>query len=444
MRKGLVWGLFCLALLGAQWAVGAQVPSEVKFGNRSYEYVFETSHGLYLADVYNRITGDHVARRVTNPQIAAIEYNDKFFSLDMLTVNEVTRGKDGIEFVLSNEFVECRMKITKDKSAESLWQLSVKNLATQPAVIKVTFPLFAGLVAGGDAKNTVFFHGLNGGTFARSPVYVRGLSGYSFPLLDVYNKDAGGLYMIVRDTTQILKGFDAIKVENGAAPPVIDNNRVTWEVPEVRPNGIFTFKDGCGMAVTFRQAELAAGQTYVTPEVAVGTHIGRWEKAWESYASWLNSVATMRPLPDWFRQILFSKPLFEDQFRPADQYVFDRYIRPFDGKYSMFVMGHWTDTRGDYNVRPKWGGPEPFRQALADLRKHGIHSTLYLEAVNVGPDAKIAQEHWADWTVIMNGKPGREGGGGQLSRMVHVSGQARGPTTLPRRLPVWSSRPIAT
>ena len=372
----------------------------IEIKNDYYTFKFNCDKGLQLEEIYNKYTNDNNIKDDKNLYFGVIELDGEMFTLDAMNVDQVQKNHGEVIFCLSNPVVKCEVKVLYDETAESRWQLRIQNISGDKAVIKVSFPVISGLIMGDCLEDIEFYHGLNGGMFGKEPVFLRGSHGYSFPILDIYNKKSGGLYLISPDESQALKGYDVIKKESGKTPKLSDH--CYWQV--IRGENLFDFDQGCGMSVTQRQFELEDGSEYTTPQVILGVHPYRWEKAWESYRDWLKSVTPDRKPIKWFRRILFSKALHQGHYHSGNNYEFSKNINEFDGKYTMFNLNHWMDNRGDYNVREDWGGPKLFKRELNSVRKKGLHSALYLEAVCVGQEAKVAKEHALNWAVLKDGQ----------------------------------------
>ena len=403
MRQWIIVLLAGLALLACSRTGWTAEGKAVHVKNAYYDYVFDCSDGLKLTAIENVFTKSNILNGQPSPALGVIDIGQRRWQLDRLPVTKVEQTGERTMIDLGNNSIGCRLTIATDSSPETHWTLSVENRTTSTVTAKVSFPVLTGLMAGEELEQVEYYHGHDGGIFGRDPVFFRGMYGFASPVMDLYIKRLGGLYLIVKDEKQGLKGLDLVKkVPGWLLQPARQSSHNRYA--EFSAEDLYNFDRGCAMAVTFRQVELAPNAQYVTPPVALGVHPGRWEKAWESYAAWLKTVITPRPIPDWWRQAFISKSLFQENYHPKDTYDWNRCINPFDGPHSVFTLNHWMNNRGDYQIRTDWGGPEAFRKALAELRARGIHSDLYTEGFQVAKNSEAAKEHGNRWAVLQDGR----------------------------------------
>jgi hypothetical protein len=387
---------FCL-LAAPAWAAPriAIANHTVTLRNEHYRYVFDTSAGLDLTELWTRQANTNVITDPTDQRFGVITFNARHVALSDMTVQSVEQIADGVvRFVLIHDQLRIDITATCDDSPEVIWLLTATNLTDQTAEIRVSFPIIGGLTFSDDLEAHEYYHGVYGGAYGRDFIDLSDGRGTTFPVIDVFDKRVGGLYMISPDPQQRLRVYQVLKKQAGADPKPFG-----FFFPNRQ---LFSFDRGCGLAITYMEESLAPSQSYATPNTIVGVHPGRWEQAWTSYANWLRSIAPGRPTPRWFREHFISKALHEGHYHPGTTYDFTPTIQPFD-RFTLFNLNHWMDTRGDYHIRSDWGGPDPLKTELTQLRDQGIRSCLYIEAVQAWDQSQVGREH-PDWAVLMGGE----------------------------------------
>ena len=390
--------------LGFAWPSMSAV---VTIQNDYYQYRFDTANGLKLTALYSSFSGGDLLVDTSNGYLGALDDASGRSTLSAMNVTQVDQAAGETAFHLSGDRYQCVLRIAHDSAPPTTWTLNVTNTSGAGADLLLSFPILTGLSAPDDLVHTEIFHGHNGATFLRTPGTVRSRQGFSFPLMDMYHKTLGGLYLIVKDRTQILKGYDAIKTGYTTGWEDKDSNYST----EAKAADLFKFSQGCGFAVTYRKTFLPNQSTYQTQPATVGVHPGRWDAAWHNYRAWLDSVAPARPAPRWFREVFISKALHQQHYHAGDTYELEKNVKTFDGPYTLFSLNHWMDNRGDYNVRTDWGGPDPLKQAMAALRLNtSVRCDLYLEGSLASVTSQVGIAHGGDWPKLKSGIRSSTGG----------------------------------
>lgn len=403
-RRFFVLVFFLLVIGRVNWA--AETSSRIVIENQYYRYIFDVSQGLKLTELFNAFTKENNLKDPTNLHLAMIDVNGERSTLDAMTVTSARSENGQATFTLESPSLQCLLTIAYNETPETRWMLSVTNTSGIDAKMKVVFPLLSGLVPGDSLEDVWFHHGLNGQVIGRQPVTVCGSSGYSFPVMDIFNKSLGGVYLISKDPNQNLMGYELIKKEPGKTPPLYSESY--WE--QIRSDGAFGNEWGCGMAVVQGTRLVKNSESFETAPAAVGVHPGRWEKAWESYRTWLRSVTTPRSdnSPRWWREVFISKAIHEGHYWKNGKFDWTDTIQSFD-RNAYFDINHWMNNRGDYVIRPDQGGAAAWKAELAKLRQKGIHSAFYLEACCANPLSEVGKAH-PDWGVMSQGKRFQENG----------------------------------
>ena len=388
-------------------------PNEATIQNEYYKYKFDTHQGLKLQELFNRYTNDNNIKDPSNLYLGVITLNNERITLDAMNVSDVSKTADGLlTFQLEHPSIQCRVSISYNDTPETVWKLTVKNTSGTDARMKVVFPLISGIIPGASLEQTWFHHGLNGQMIGRQPIILCGASGYSFPVMDIFNKSQGGIYFISHDPDQNLKGYELIKKEPGKTPKVYSESY--WD--DIQSGQAFQNEFGCGMAAVQGVTTVKNNEEYQTPPTAIGVHPGRWEKAWESYRTWLRSVT--KPRSDnnarWWREVYVSKAIHQQHYWKDGKFDWKDVIKPFD-RNTYFDINHWMDNRGDYHIRPDQGGSQVWKTELAKLRQSGIHSAFYIEACCVNPLSEIGKAH-PEWAVLSQKQRFQEKGEGDPAK----------------------------
>ena len=222
-------GRLLLALPGSATATAAATaevrPGQVTIQNDYYRYIFDTSQGLKVKELYNRFTNDNNIKDPGQLHLGVIDTDHERMTLDAMTVFGVSTAEPGqVVFKLQSKSAQCQLAVAYDETPETKWTLSVKNITDGKSSVKVIFPLLSGLVPGPSLEQTWFQHGLNGQMIGRQPVHLCGMSGYSFPVMDIFNKKLGGVYLISEDPDQHLKGYEVIREGTRPAAASIQRN----------------------------------------------------------------------------------------------------------------------------------------------------------------------------------------------------------------------------
>jgi len=235
--------------------------------------------------------------------------------------------------------------------------------------------------------------------------------------------------MRIEDLSGELKTFEVVKKQKGKA--MLDVDESYW--PEVCAD-VFDFEEGVGMAVHYQELELQTGESFCLPPATIGVHPYRWERCWENYRRWVNTwYEVKRARPGWWRAVFVHKALHQQHFRRGDDYIapenkqeyewdwhffsggdyvpVEELVKPYD---DMYNWDHWMASRGDYDVRTDWGGPEAFARYLQEIQGAHVRNALYMEVISVERGSNVGRacgERWAvlrDRVRLTSGPPHRE------------------------------------
>jgi hypothetical protein len=424
-------------LLFATISVAAEAPDSVEIGNKYAQYVFTTTDGLKLAELNNSYTQDNNVKQPDDTRLFVITTEQGQIDAAIFQVADVTREEtaagSSVRFTLTHPAWNAVLTIAVDDTEESHWTLTVTSKADQKVQAKLSFPVLGGLVIGDNIATNQVYHGLNGAFFYDNPVRIRGTAGYSFPLLDIYDisdmSRDGGIYLRLEDRTLgEQKCFEVHKRQTDAE--VLDVDECYWD--DVKVDNMFAFAEGMGLAVTHQQYDIEPGATLDLPPASIGVHPYRWERCWENYRKWVNTWYELRAArPKWFRDVFVHKAVFQGDFRRGDtirpeiaaineggyvnglwvwhyenggEYIpAKEIVKPYD---DMYDFNHWYASRGEYDVRTDFGGPEPFAQLMADLRPLGVRSALYMEALSVHEESHVGRAMGPAWATLQKGERG--------------------------------------
>jgi len=198
--------------------------------------------------------------------------------------------------------------------------------------------------------------------------------------------------------------------------------------PEIR-NKKLVLARPCLSVQYFPPQTLAPGETLTMPPVRVLIHEGDWRRTARRYAAWFDKTFQQATPPRWFLecnswdgQWLAKKsddpPMFLGAWPGSGGTALMRQLsdfrdlpaavlaKPFDNtEYAYWercAMLHNQCVGGDYLVREDLGGADAMREAFAQIRKLGLHSTLYLNAYTIHDTSDLVKSGKAQRWLMMH------------------------------------------
>ena len=292
--------------------------------------------------------------------------------------------------------IEATLNARPLPSDEIELNLQLVNNSTQPVTVTTTFPQLTGLDPGGDARDLQYCFPRRGCAITSSDANLREPYSGLFPLqfMDVWHPQAGGLYMMVHDTSNTPKTY--------------------W----------LSKHGSLDMGVDYWPTTLQPGQRWILPPAVIGAHRGDWHAALQAYRRWLTTW--YRPLVErkqWFREVFNFRQQFLNFAFPRPNGMFDPKTRKLDfmtavkadaEKFGgidylhLFDWG-WTPDHGrcgDYDPWLHLGGLEQFAQQVHQVQDAGIPVGLYIEGYLIDPASDIAKQHGQAWQMLRaDGQP---------------------------------------
>ncbi len=273
--------------------------------------------------------------------------------------------------------------------------LVLENTAEEPVRAGVTFPLLRQLTPGGDAAELGYCFPRINAAVSNRPTQLRSEYGGRFPLqfMSAYHPRAGGVYVLVQDTTL--------------------SDKVYW----------LNKADTIEMGVDHRARTLQPGESWTLPPAVIGAHAGDWHVAFEAYRNWVRTwYQPVVPRKDWFREVFNFRQVFlhhnlgaPGAFDPeTKQYRLREYIEVDEKTFGSVEYVHIFDWArdakrgrvGDYDAFDQIGGLDAFREQVAALKSDGKPVGLYLEGYLVARQSDVGKAHGEAWQLIhSSGRP---------------------------------------
>ncbi len=406
MNRIFIMALMIASVFGSAVAGNAAAPGAsdaAVLENEHFRLRFTTGEGLRLVEFINKAIGDDALKGGANARLFVVtidgkQYDAGDFAGKTERLDNAPNGRWTWRGQCAEAGLAASISINYDRTGESVWKLTLTNTGAKTSAAKVAFPVLDGMTVGPTPDTNRYFHGLNGGFMGDMPIQsFKAMYGYSLPVIDIYDEKAGGgIYLRIIDTSNCQKVLDVAKRLPGSS--------VRYDDVSGYPQGYadVLISDRLGMAVHYLQRELQPGTSFIPAAAVVAVHEGDWRPCIDAYQAWVKTWYRPRARrPRWFRETFVHKALHVQHIHPGDTYILLDNVQPKD---AMFNLNHWMVSRGDYDVRPDWGGAAALREQLSLLRKKGVRSTLYLEALCVARDSSVGKAHGERWAVLQNGE----------------------------------------
>ncbi len=292
--------------------------------------------------------------------------------------------------------VEAKLDAKPLSNGEIELTLELVNNTEQPVTVTATFPRLSGLSPGGDPQDLMYCFPRRGCAISASEVDLREPCGGRFPLqfIDVYHPEAGGWYIMVRDTSNTPKTYRLKK------------------------------KTSIDVGVEYWPTVLQPKQHWTLPAAVLGAHRGDWHDALRAYRQWL--AGWYRPAVErkqWFREVFNLRQQFLHLAMPRPSGIFDPKTGRLDllsvvqadahafGGIDYLHLFDWDCTptrgcRGDYNPWEYLGGLDQFAAQIRQVQETGIPVGLYIEGYLVNPKSNVFQSHAEEWQMLQaDGSP---------------------------------------
>lgn len=209
-------------------------------------------------------------------------------------------------------------------------------------------------------------------------------AGFTYPgsmqtgWIEFYNRKAGiGLYYANHDAVNRLGGL-YFELRPFAKTVVIGDN---WPTPEDVPAG-----QPIGLTMGWLNFPYAKRGVFQAGPVALQVHQGDWHEGSKLYRRWFDQHFEMRRKPTWLRKEMAWQSVIISNCEDVTVWKFKDLPRLAAGakKYGVttFEILGWDIggiDRGypQYRPDPRLGTPEEFREALAEVRKVGVHPLIF-------------------------------------------------------------------
>ena len=351
---------------------------------------------------------------------------------------EGERSTLSLQLRFPTEELAAELTITGDASRELVLSLSLTNEGRATRELRVLFPLFTHLKAGGTVTDTSYFFPYLSGWVSDKAVDISvgyGQNPGSVQVMGLFSpKDGAACYTYVKDDSGRMKTFLLRKVVE-AGTPVPSAQSLSEEMAVV--DGFSDLRPGVTMLTQHLPVKLEPGEGTTFPQVVVGVGRGGWREALDSYFGWVRTWWRAPQVPASYRSCLGYAVAhdrvggygFETGFMDSNRWALAERSNPaIDHRIQLAywhdhsLSDHEGDTRdtkwyrhtcGDYRYEGAWGGLPALRAAIGETQAKGIPVVLYVscptlawayseagrtyrEAVLVTADGKEPRWWWKD------------------------------------------------
>lgn len=242
-------------------------------------------------------------------------------------------------------------------------------------------------------------------------------AGFTYPgvmqmgWIEFYNRKAGlGLYYGNHDAENRLTGL-YFEIRPFVKTAVTGDN---WATPEDVPPG-----QPIGLTMGWLKFPYAKQGVFKSGSVALQAHRGDWHEGSDLYRSWFDQHFPVRRPPTWLRKEMAWQSVIISNCEDVIVWKFKDLPKLAAGakKYDVttFEILGWDIggiDRGypQYRPDPRLGTPEEFRQALAEVKKIGVHPLIFSNIQFSDTAIPLFREklyrdavdgHWApDWATM--------------------------------------------
>jgi hypothetical protein len=301
-----------------------------------------------------------------------------------------TKNAQWIELKYLGQGFECKLKVSlADGTGDSEWALSVQNVGKQPRSVIIDFPRLDSVQLGApDSKNMQ--------TVMEQAGFV-----------DEAWKSKGNVYG--RWTMQWHTTYDP--ASHSALGFIVQDPKVL--------NKFFRFVKPTITVRYFPSQVIQSGESIKLPPVKLFIYEGDYHRTAREYAKWYEKAFKPVKPPKWFANcdgitgMHFKKGESGDKPDYPYQYVLDNFrdlpsahmMAPTDNtEYAFWTRGsmlYGAHTDGDDYFREDLGGAEAMRDAVTELHKLGIYTSLYIEGYIVSMKSDLAKQGKAHkWSVM--------------------------------------------
>lgn len=293
--------------------------------------------------------------------------------------------------------LQAQLTIQPATNAECAFSLRLENRGSQKETVRLRFPSLSGLRLSEKIDDDFYLFPRNRAAWGNQAAVLTGVHSGEFPLqfMDIYSETlSGGVALHTRDSKLALKQFHLEKDAN--------ESRLGIDYGFDRP------------------IELVPQSTFTTVPTVLQFHNGDWRAAFAAYKKWIAS---------WYKSNSRAREILQNVFIcrrdypiGGTGYLFDlaanRYTpaaligesRDDLGGVDLVDISGWAYSEqygrvGEYE-RFEFGGKENLRDSVAESRRLGVPTGLYLEGYLIDPRSEIGRLHGRDWQIVgADGQP---------------------------------------
>jgi len=423
-------------------------PGRATLENSGLRAVFGIDGKLALLSLYAAEIDRNVLARPAETHLFRLRLADKTYGCADCTITDVESTDTGFTAALrvADTGLEARLKASIDDDELRL-AFEVVNAGDAPVDFHLAFPHLAGIELSETPARDYYLFPLYGGAIANvdaSLISAYGGNHCWWQMIDLFSPErGGGVYLRCDDPTALFKWAALRKGKDvGADYTIGPRPRAARMRPDMAWHDALAPDPGIGVAFEYVRRTRAPGERFRPPPACIGSHAGDWRPALEQYAEWAHDTWPPRPYPSaltrrWHMGTAGwgAKHLLHDE----KGYRLDR-VAPCIGVLELMSWWDWselgpwdtpidkvreqcgeafyqfrkwcfvkepvsgrmmyTKNRGDYVIGPQWGGLEPLRRYIADIRGLDVLPTFYVEGVLACSTTRLAKRHAKQYAVM--------------------------------------------
>ena len=330
-------------------------------------------------------------------------YEAAYFTSREQQVSRIERTADGVvchydSIRNTQERLPVKVRYSIRAAGDQVhFSITVDN-PTDRRLAEVYYAILGGMHGVGDRLGTetlvpgmnqnaasALFRRFRGGSYGGGNLGIRyDAAGFTYPgamtmgWMEAYNPGAGiGLYYANQDPETRLTAL-YVEMRPFTRTAVVGDN---WPAPEDVPNG-----EPIGLTMGWMNFPYSARSVFRSGPIAVQVHPGDWHQGSDLYRRWFDGSFPVKREPNWLRRemawqsVILSncEDVIVHRFQDLPKLAAD--ARKY-GVTTFEILG-W-DTGGidrgypQYRPNPRLGTAREFRDALAAIRKLGVHPLIF-------------------------------------------------------------------
>lgn len=425
---------------------------EITLKNEYYNIIFKIKPYLELKQ-FETLYGENIIKSSKDSKIfvVKIDNNEKLIQAKDFQIKDIIIEKERTTLILTLDEYLLEAKLTlelKRNNPEFIWNLEFRNKGTKDIKLKVCFPHLGGITLSELEKENWYLYPLYGGFISNKNVMfslIYGAEECWWQMIDIFSPEKG--YGILMRSTDTEGKYKNIFLTKGMYPEIkrvrTDEKRNPTEYVWHEVEELFKDSEYINIGFGYQMYILKPKENYKIDDVIIEVHEDDWHKAMEKYSQWAHNVwkwigpkklkdvyhyFTLHPFYDYDKheKIFYSEwEKYKDKvdmieiglwWNPSKEGPWGIPVKEImeNPKYETLKKrlpyawekdpetGEWVYNlnRGDYEYRKAWGGLEPFRKYIEDIKKKGIITALYTDYNLVISSSETGKKYGEKYGII--------------------------------------------